>query len=308
MPNAVPHRSDGRGVLASLVASMLFGVLFVLPPLLHPLSPEAIFGWRVVLSLPIVTVLLLALRWWPEVPALAARLRRGRALIAALLVDSALLAVQLWLFGWAPASGHGLDAALGYLLLPLVMVLIGLVGHRERLSPLRIGAVASAAVGVGWAVVAAGGISWVTALVAVGYPLYFTLRRRWKLDSIGALWFEILLMLPVAAWFVLQPAALSVVASQPSLGWGIGALGLVSATALLLYLFASIRLSFAVFGLLTYVEPVLLVGLAVVLLGESLKLADLPVYGPIAVALVLVAVEGARQSRRDRFTRTRTRA
>jgi chloramphenicol-sensitive protein RarD len=297
VPHPVPHRSDSRGVLASVAASALFGVLFVIPPLLDPLSPDGIFGWRVVLSLPIVTVLLLALRWWPEVSALAGRLRRRRVLIAALLVDSALLAVQLWLFGWAPATGHGLDAALGYLLLPLVMVVIGLVGHRERLSPLRIGAVGSAAIGVAWAVVAAGGVSWVTALVALGYPLYFTLRRRWGLDSIGALWFEILLMTPVAVWFVLQPNQLAATASHPELGWGIGALGLVSGTALLLYLFASLTLSFAVFGLLTYVEPVLLVFAAVTLLGESLELSDLAVYGPIAVALALLALESIRQSR-----------
>ena len=300
MPNPPLERSDSRGVLASVAASVLFGVLFILPPLLDPLSPDGIFGWRVVLSLPIVTVLLLALRWWPEVSALAARLRRQRVLIAALLLDAALLAVQLWLFGWAPASGHGLDAALGYLLLPLVMVVIGLVGHRERLSPLRIGAVASALVGVAAAVVVAGGVSWVTAVVALGYPLYFTLRRRWNLDSIGALWFEILFMAPLAVWIVLQPDELAAAGAHPGMGWGIAALGLVSGTALLLYLFASLKLSFAIFGLLTYVEPVLLVVAAVTLLGESLEPTDLVVYGPIAVALGLLALESIRQARQAR--------
>jgi chloramphenicol-sensitive protein RarD len=300
VPNPVLDRSDNRGILASVAASLLFGVLFILPPLLEPLSPDGIFGWRVVLSLPIVTALLLALRWWPEVQVLAARARRRRMLLVALLVDAALLGVQLWLFGWAPASGHGLDAALGYLLLPLVMVVIGLVGHRERLSPLRIGAVGSAAIGVAWAVVAAGGVSWVTAVVALGYPLYFTLRRRWSLDSVGALWFEILLMTPVAVWFVLQPDEIAAAGAHPWMAWGIGALGLVSGTALLLYLFASTKLSFAVFGLLTYVEPVLLVGAAVLLLGEFLEPNDLAVYGPIAVALVLLAVESIRQAQQDR--------
>jgi chloramphenicol-sensitive protein RarD len=48
------------------------------------------------------------------------------------------------------------------------------------------------------------------------------------------------------------------------------------------------------------VEPVLLVVAAVALLGESLEPNDLAVYGPIAVALVLLAVESVRQFRRDR--------
>jgi chloramphenicol-sensitive protein RarD len=295
--NALPDRSVGRGVVASIVASVLFGVLFVLPPLLDPLSPTGIFGWRVVLSLPVITVLLLAIRWWPEVPKVAVRMRRRKVLLLALVVDAALLAVQLWLFAWAPATGHGLDAALGYLLLPLVMVFIGLVGHRERLSHLRIAAVASAAIGVACAVVVAGGVSWVTAVVALGYPLYFTLRRRWRMNSIGALWFEMLLMLPAAVLFVLRPDDLAAAGAHPWMGWGIAALGLASGTALLLYLFASTSLSFAVFGLLTYVEPVLLVIAAVALLGEALQPSDVAVYGPIIVALVFLGIDSWRQLR-----------
>jgi chloramphenicol-sensitive protein RarD len=288
------------GVLASVAASVLFSVLFLIPPLLHPLSPDAVYGWRVVLSLAIVSAVLFALGRQADVAVLVVRARRERAVAAILVIDAALLAVQLWLFSWTPATGHGLEAALGYLLLPLVMVVVGLLGHRERLSLWRIAAVLAAGVGVVAALVGAGGVSWVTAVIALGYPLYFTLRRRWKLDSFGALWAELLLMTPVAVWFVLQPDDLSTVAATPQLWFGIAALGLVGGTALMLYLFASLRLSFAVFGLLTYLEPVLLVVVAVVFLREPLQPADGIVYGPIAVALLLLAVDSARQVRQKR--------
>lgn len=292
-----PHVALRRGVVASIVASVLFGVLFFLPPLLDPLGANEIFAWRVVMTVPMVLVLIVACRWWADVVGVARRVAARLRLLPILILDGALLALQLWLFGWAPQSGHGLDLALGYLLLPLVMVLVGVVLHRDRMSRLRIGAVAAAAVGVTAAVVTAGGISWATAAVAIGYPVYFTIRTRAGLNSIGALFFELLVILPVAVWVVAQPAALAVVGQHPQLWWGIVSLGLVGSVALVLYLLASVLLPFGIFGLLTYLEPVLLVVVSVAFLGEAFGAADALVYGPIVVALVLLGVEGVRSRR-----------
>ncbi len=46
-----PNRS---GVAASLGASALFGITFVLPPLLLPLDPQQILGYRIVVTLAIL--------------------------------------------------------------------------------------------------------------------------------------------------------------------------------------------------------------------------------------------------------------
>lgn len=284
-----------RGVAASVVASALFGVLFFIPPLLDALGPDEFLAWRVLSTLPVVTALLLAFRLWPDVARIMEVLRRRARLIPVIVLDAALLGVQLWLFGWAPATGHGLELALGYLLMPLVMVVLGVWLHRERMTGLRLASVAAAVVGVAAAVVVTGGLSWATVVVALGYPLYFTVRRRAGLDSIGALWFELLLLVPLAAWWAFQPAALGRVAD---VGWGVVLLGLVSGVALLLYLVASTALPFGVFGLLSYLEPVLLVLVSVALLGEPFGAEDGLVYGPIALALVLLGVEGLRRAPR----------
>ena len=74
---------------------------------------------------------------------------------------------------------------------------------------------------------------------------------------------------------------------------GLLTIGLVSAAALLLYLRASELLPFGLFGLLTYVEPVLLAVVPITILGESLTPVDLLAYGPIAVALCLLGIENA---------------
>ena len=43
-----------RGVIASLAASVLFGVLFFLPSLTAPLDENSIFAWRIFITLPLV--------------------------------------------------------------------------------------------------------------------------------------------------------------------------------------------------------------------------------------------------------------
>lgn len=281
---------SARGVVASIVASVLFAVLFLLPALLEDLSPNEVLGWRVLVSAPVVAVLLLAFRRWSDVARLAHRLAAHPALILVLVLDALLLAVQMWLFGWAPQSGHGLDVSLGYLLMPLVMVVLGVVLNRERVSRLRLVAVGAAAIGVAAAVFVAGGISLPTVVVALGYPLYFVIRRRAALDGPGSLLLELVALVPVAVVLLLVAPPRDGALGADAVA-GILLLGTVGGVALVLYLIASRLLSFAVFGLLSYVEPVLLVVVSVALLGESLTPLDVAVYGPILVALVLLSVE-----------------
>lgn len=300
MTAALPpeHReTTPRGVLVSVVASFLFAALFFLPPLLEPFGANEIFAWRVIATVPVLATLIAVFGWWRDVRDIAVRLARRPLLVLVVVLDGLLLSLQLWLFGWAPQTGHGLELALGYLLMPLAMVVVGVLLHRERLAPLRIAAVAAAAIGVTAAIVVAGGLSWATVAVAVGYPVYFAIRRRAGLDSIGAFCFELAVLVPAAIVLALQPSSLAILAAHPQLSWGIVLLGVIGGVALVLYLVASRLLSFGVFGLLSYLEPVLLVLVAVLLLGESLTLADGFVYGPIVVALVLLGLETVRRPR-----------
>lgn len=288
-----------RGVIASIAASALFAVLYALPSALSVLSPNEVFAWRVIVTVPVLSVLVVALREWPAVREIARRIRRAPLLAGVLIVDAALLGVQVWLFGWAPQTGHGLDVALGYFLMPIVMVLVGVTLHRERLSRLRTLAVAAAVVGVVAAFLAGGGLSWATFVVALGYPVYFIVRRQAKLDSTGALWFELGILLVPSLVYAVQPASLAVVGAHPEIIPPLLLLGVVSAVALAAYIIATRLLSFSLFGLLTYVEPILLVVVAVVLLGEGVEPSLLPTYGAIAVAIGLLALEGARFQRPD---------
>ena len=289
-----------KGIVASVLASFLFGAIYYLSPFLAPLDGEAIFGWRVVCTLPFTTVLLLWRGEGSHVSALWQRVCAKPVLASVLLLtSSAMVGVQMWLFMWAPLHGRALPVSLGYFLLPLVMVLVGRVVYHERLSPAHRWATGLAAVGVGFELLRAGGVSWETWLVALGYPLYFALRRRLRTEQLVGHWFDLVLMLPVAAWFVVRdPSTLPVVAAHAKLWALVPLLGVVSAVAMALYMAASRLLPMGLFGLLTYVEPVLLV-LVALLLGESLTRQQWPVYGLVFAAVAVLVVDGAARVLRE---------
>ncbi|CZT28394.1 EamA family transporter RarD [Pseudomonas cerasi] len=290
-----------KGVVLSVLASTLFGVMYFYTSLMTPLDGEEIFGWRMLLTVPCATLFMLVSGDWRRVREVAVRLRQQPLLIFALLLSSVLLGAQLLIFMWAPLHGRSLEVSLGYFLLPLSMILTGRVVYGEHLSYLQKVAAVFAMIGVAHELWRLGSFSWETLLVAGGYPLYFVLRRKLRTNHLGGLWFDMLLMLPIGLWFIANghPQAIQ---QAPLLYLLIPLLGVISASALVSYILASRLLPFSLFGLLSYVEPVLLVGVAL-LLGESIGREEWLTYLPIWMAVVVLMIEGAKhmlaQRRRD---------
>ncbi|MCD2514532.1 EamA family transporter RarD [Comamonas endophytica] len=290
-----------QGIVASVLASMLFGTIYWLSTVLQPLDGEQIFGWRVLVTLPFTSLLLLARPG--EAARLAAvgqrvRVRPGLALL--LVASSALLGVQLWLFMWAPLQGRALPVSLGYFLLPLTMVLVGRLFYGERLSRAQGLATLLAALGVAHEIWQSGAMSWETWIVALGYPAYFALRRRLDIPGAAGQWLDMALMLPVALWFIGRtPSSWPLLPEHPALWALLPLLGVISTVALALYLAASRRLPLGLFGLLSYVEPVLLV-LVALLLGESLQPGQGPTYVLVFAAIAVLLGEGVARLLRQR--------
>ncbi|UBM27479.1 EamA family transporter RarD [Pseudomonas sp. p1(2021b)] len=289
-----------KGILSSVVASCLFAVMYFYTSLMTPLDGEEIFGWRTLLTLPCLTLFMLATKDWKLVGGLLARVRQAPVLLLGMVGTSWLMGVQLWLFLWAPLHGRSLEVSMGYFLLPLAMVLTGRLVYGERLSRLQKVAVACAVLGVGHELYQNGSFAWETLVVTLGYPVYFVLRRRCGTDHLGGLWCDMCLLLPWALYFVLQnPLTAADLAEHPALYGLIPLLGAISASALIAYVLASRLLPFSLFGLLSYVEPVLLVGVAL-LLGETIGPDQWLTYLPIWVAVLVLVLEGIKHLLRQR--------
>ena len=289
-----------KGVVLSVSASVLFAVMYYFTSLLTPLSGLEIFGWRMLLTMPCMTVFMIVTGEWRRAWALLRRLAAQPQLIVGAMLSSTFLGVQLWLFMWAPLNGRSLDVSVGYFLLPLTMVLTGRLVWGEQLSYLQKIAVFFAGLGVLNELFQAGGFSWATLVVIIGYPLYFIIRKYLKTDHLGGLWLDMALMLPVAWWFVQSgEQGFAVMDTHPKLYALIPILGLISASALVSYIIASRLLAFSLFGLLSYVEPVLLLVVAL-LLGEGIKPGEWLTYIPIWIAVMVLVFEGFKRLVRQR--------
>lgn len=281
-----------RGILASIFASAMFGAMYYIVTLMEPLTAQEIFAWRMTLTGPMVGVLLTISRDWPEVFAALRDIRRRPGVLLVHLFNAANVAAQMWVFMWAPLHGKALEASLGYFLMPLVMVLIGRVIYREPMSRWQIAATVLAAIGVAHELWRVGTVSWIVLFIALGFPIIFVARRAFRTSGQGGSWIELNLIFVFAlgllvradfTWDVLTPRLVGLIAL----------IAVISATSMLAYYAASRMLPFSLFGLLGYLEPVLLVVVAFVL-GETLDRSELFTYTPIWAAVLLLVIEGVR--------------
>ena len=290
---------SGRGVGLSLIASVLFVLIPGYVRELAPLDGVQVFAQRVLWSIPMVLLLVLLTRQWGVLGAVLQRLRREPRLLAALPLAAALMGVQWALFVWAPLAGRMLEISLGYFLLPLAMVLVGRLFYGERLRPLQTLAVVCAVLGVVHELWLTRAFSWVTLLAALGYPPYFMLRRWMRLDALSGFILEMLMLAPLAIWLIHSAGLPDVFSLAPQLWWLLPGLGLLSTLAFGAMMASSRLLPLGLFGILSYVEPVLLFAVSVLVLGEHFTPAQLWTYLPIWLAVLLIGWDSARLLRRQ---------
>ncbi|WP_374571965.1 EamA family transporter RarD [Acinetobacter sp.] len=281
-----------KGVALSVLASATFGVLYFYTQFLTPLDSEQTFAWRMLATLPFLTLFMWKSGDLKHIADIFKRIFRQPWMLPWLIFSSVLCTTQLWLFLWGPINGRGLQVSLGYFLLPLVMVLIGCVLYKEKLTRWQLAAAALAVLGVGHEIWRIGGIAWETLYVALAYPLYFFMRRALKTDHLGGFWWDLFLILPAACYLgFVYSDSMALLLDYTYLIWAVIGLGFLSALGLGSYILASRYLPFVIFGLLSYLEPVLL-AFASIMMGERVSASEWLTYIPIWLAVVLLVIEG----------------
>ena len=282
-----------KGIAYSVLASVTFGILYFYTQLLGALDSEQTFGWRIIATIPFLTLFMWFSGDLTHIKTIFNRIIAKPTLLVFLMITSVLTSAQLWLFLWGPIHGRGLQVSLGYFLLPLVLVLAGSFLYGERLSKFQYIAVLLAGFGVAHEIWRLGTIAWETAFVALGYAAYFILRKKIQTDNLGGFWWDLFLILPIAIFFIQtgETPYLKFL-EHPSLGVVVLGLGLLSAIGLGSYILASRYLPLIIFGLLGYLEPVLL-AFASLVLGEKISSGEWLTYIPIWLAVLVLVIEGA---------------
>ena len=280
-----------KGVLVSLFASSLFGYMYYFSTLLRPLSGTDIFGYRMIFTLPFVMLAVVIFKQKNALIAHFQRVKRNPLFALSYIFCGALMGFQMWLFLWAPNNGSSLSVSFGYLLLPIVMVAVGRLVFKERISTFKFIAVLVAAVGVISNIVIKGGLSWEAIVICVCYTSSFAIRTALKTTDLAPFCLDILSTMPISIYFALQTDFAIVEQANPNIWILLPLLGLISGSALIAYVIASNLLPMNLLGLLGYVETVMMV-IVSFLIGEELDAQSYPLFISLIIAMILVVIDG----------------
>jgi chloramphenicol-sensitive protein RarD len=275
-----------NGIAMSVTASAFFALLTAYVLLLQPLDGLDIFAWRIFWTVPAAFILLIGFGRVKQFFAAVLSLIKQPVNALLFVASTSMLGLQMWVFLWAPINGYTLDMSLGYFLLPVALVIVGRYYYQEKLGPFQKIAVLFALIGIAHELWATHAFSWVTLLIALGYPPYFILRRRIKYDQLIIFCMEILLMLPAALILLYSRESFQTIAHRSDMFlYLLPGLGIISMIAFYLFLKASYTLPMSLFGILSYFEPVFIVLIAITFLGETLTVNQLYTYIPIWISV-----------------------
>lgn len=280
-----------KGICFSLAASVLFGYLYYFSTLLLPLGGEDVFGFRIIFTLPFVIAAVLLFKQKKAFVQHLKRIQKTPHLLLAFLFNAAILGVQMWFFLWAPNNGSAISVSLGYLLLPLVMVLTGRLMFKEYISPIKTIAVIIAALGVFFNILVKGGLSWESLVVSLGYSAYFAVRKQFKIADLASFCIEMILLLPICIYFAWQVDLAAIKQANENIIILLILLGLISGVALNTYILASNTLPINVLGLLGYAEPIMMVFVSL-MIGETMDSGTYPLFICLLLSMLLIIVEG----------------
>jgi chloramphenicol-sensitive protein RarD len=240
---------------------------------------------------------------------IAATLADARA-VAPLALSAALVTVNWGTFIWAVQAGRALEAGIGYYVMPIVSVALGVAFLGERLTRPQWGAVALAVLAVATLRLGTGSAPWVPLTLATSFGLYGLIRKRVATGAIVGFQVETLLLLPFAIGWIAAVQVGGATGPSGRAGGLFGAdawttalmivSGLFTALPLVLFAEAARRLPYAATGMIQYLNPTLQVAAAVLILGEAVTpwhLAALPV---IWAGLALYSADAVRRERAAR--------
>ncbi|HVZ68377.1 MAG TPA: EamA family transporter RarD [Rhizomicrobium sp.] len=223
------------------------------------------------------------------------RIVRDRKLLPTLMLTSVLITCNWTIFIYCVESRQLVAASLGYYITPLISIALGVVLLGERVTPVKILAIALATAAVVWQAVQLGYIPWVAPALAFSFGFYGYFRKLTPVDSLDGLTIETCLLFPVTLALV-SYWNFNGTGAFPRAGVYIDTLlvfgGPLTAVPLVLFAAGARRVRMVTLGFLQFLSPTLTLILAVALLGEHFTRLDVITFGCVWGALLIVSLEG----------------
>ncbi|WP_170467989.1 EamA family transporter RarD [Ruegeria arenilitoris] len=293
-----PQNEDTpKGLALAVTAYTLWGFLPLYMKALAHIGPVEIVAHRIVWSVPVAGLLLIALGRTKD---LKAALQNPKMLGMACLT-AALISVNWAIYVWAIASGNALDAALGYYINPLFSISLGAILLREPLTRTQLVAVGLAALGVLVLIVEAGRLPWAALGLTVSWGFYAFFKRSLPIGPNQGFLLEVLILLIPAlvyiTWLGAQGTGHFGIAAQDTAL--LACAGIVTAVPLLVYANGAKLVRLSTMGILQYIAPTMIFVTAITLFGEHIDRGRMIAFPLIWAALIVYTIPMIRQMKRQ---------
>ena len=262
-----PNQERSVGFLHALLAYGMWGLFPLYWKLYHSISPIETVSHRLLWSLVVLAILVVALKQTAELRSIFRSPKR-----LALLATTALLLSTNWgLFIYGVVTDRVVEGSLGYFLNPLVNILLAMVFLRERLTPVQTVALVLATCGVlhfGWHL---GHPPWIALGIAVTFGLYGLLRKVISVNPLPGLFVETLLLAPVGLAIIgfMASQGQAAIVKTPSLVWLFITAGIVTTAPLYWFNSAAKRLPLSTMGFIQFLTPTMQLGIGVLVFHEA---------------------------------------
>src|SRR5688500_2502758 len=185
-----------RPLWYAVAAYLLWGFFPLYFGFLRHVPTAQAMGHRIVWAAVVLAIILLA----------AGRLRAlgsvSRGVIGVYAIAAVLIGLNWTLYVWAINAGFVVETSLGYFILPLINVLLGVVVLRERLRRMQWVAVAIAAAGVAYLAFVYGAPPWIALGLAFSFAGYGLIKKRAPLPPLEGLFLETMILSPLALLYL----------------------------------------------------------------------------------------------------------
>ncbi|WP_297769813.1 EamA family transporter RarD [uncultured Roseovarius sp.] len=291
-------REATKGIIAMVAACTIWGLSGIYYKLLDHVPPIEILAHRTLWSCAFFASILFL---QGRISVLGQALAERRSLM---MIGFAALTISTnwFVFITSIHVGRAMEASLGYYIFPLVAVLLGALAFRERLGKAQLFAVGLALCAVATLTVGLGVPPWIALVLATSFGLYGLVKKGLSVGPVVSVTAEVLLLSPIALgvlWYFHADGH-----GAFGINWHDSLLlafsGILTGTPLILFSYATKRVTLATVGLVQYTNPTIQFLVAMLIFREAFSFWHAVAFAMIWTALAIYTTASLRQDRAAR--------
>lgn len=255
-----------KGTIVMTTAYVWWGIMPFYWSLLSAISGAEITAYRVAFSFITIFIILIATKNLGVY-----RVVKDRKNLMMILFGSTMLAINWTVFMVAVSNGNLTEASMGYYIIPIISIFLGVIFLKEKLNKWQIIALVTVSLGVVYYIITVGRVPIVSLVLAVTFGLYGLYKKTMKMTSIQSFAVESTVLFPVSLIVLAVIQVKDGIAFTQQGIWMdilIILAGAVTMIPLLLFSEGAKRIPLVRVGFLQYIAPTLMLVSGLVLGGK----------------------------------------